>query len=364
MPSRLIVIILGIALLSAPVAASPTAIGQGYGFLASEGNAESSAINPSGLHSLQNDIFAIAFTGPSFGLAEAFTVLKTSFKSLPFGLGCSFLSPELQRIYAAVPFGFPKLPWLNLAPVLSIDREYHPAANDRFGVGLGAGALLVFPADKKDQHLDFSVGISGINLFTWNQFTTTDRIADRTLLCGLRLETFIHELILNTGGSWDFDVKKVSRAYDWSAGLEYGGIGRIKIEDVLLGEPRFGAVRYARSTAAFISWTLRSHTFTLSYLTGDKGDSFEIGYRLRAMSRPVAPAPKKHPKAKRKATAADLERQKNLLNEGLQLYKAKQYDEAVATWERSIRIEPDNETANEARGYIEKVTELLKGIEE
>ena len=59
-----------------------------------------------------------------------------------------------------------------------------------------------------------------------------------------------------------------------------------------------------------------------------------------------------------------LEKQKELLEKGLRLYKRKRYKEARETWRRLNRMDRSTEYAKRARQYIIKVNNILKSIEE
>jgi tetratricopeptide (TPR) repeat protein len=69
-------------------------------------------------------------------------------------------------------------------------------------------------------------------------------------------------------------------------------------------------------------------------------------------------------KEREKVSEKVLEKQKELIEEGLLYYRQNDYKKAKEIWENAYKLAPDSKYGREAKKYIERVNKILKQIGE
>ena len=313
----------------------------GYGYVAGVENINAVTVNPANLHLLNYDEVMVSFNRPF--------IFHSLFIGIPFiyerVIGLAFINNNNNFKQYRLGINLFNINILRLGLAAGIDREISSSEKDKWGFVLSPGACLEVVNKKKD-NFSINLGVNYKNLFAANEFGIYKDLTKNNIDFGLRSEIFINSLFLNMGINYVEEI-------DYNGSLEYSIMKPLKLI-IITGKNSYGCGS---------EYTINSHEVAFAYLYDKNEESFNysLSYKVRVGTRTRKSVTSKKPKKPRKQI---LEKQKELLEKGLRLYKRKRYKEARETWRRLNRMDRSTEYAKRARQYIIKVNNILKSIEE
>ncbi len=175
-----------------------------------------------------------------------------------------------------------------------------------------------------------------------NLFNTLDSKVEVNLFSGLGVYDLFEDFDLFLG------IRLQKEDFDFSGGIEYGVNNNLSLYGGYSTETKLGIGGGYRFTSSRV---------VAGISTDLKDFNYEITYEIYI--------PEKETKkgVRRRVTRAVLNKQKRLLQEGLQYYREKEYKKAKKVWLRAYRLAPYTRYGQKARKYLNKVNKILKVIE-
>lgn len=322
--------------------AIPENIYKGYGYAAGVDSINAAVVNPANLYLLNREEVSFILVRPVDFYSFLFGV--PLFKDFYLGLGFLSLSPQFQQFRAG--FSLLNSEYIKLGVSTGIDRE-RGADEDRAGFALSPGATLLL-LSAPAVNFNLILGVHCHNLFTINNFQTATNFSRTAVDTGLRMELFIRNLFLNLGGDYDLS------GFRTSVGLEYLFLGFINFGAALLEGDRVNFGFTMNFKNHFIGAAFESESYSLSY-------TFSLNNLAAQASRQQQRRQVRH---ESRVSPRILIKQRQLMDEGLKLYREKQYEKARAVWRKVVSLAPSTDYAKEARSYIDRVNSILKSIGE
>ena len=316
----------------------PENIYSGYGYVAGVNNINALFVNPANLFHINSDEMYITFNEPFsfYSFAAGFPIFQNQY------VGVGFLS-TLPVDTLKIGVNFLDAEYIKLGLTTGIDHQKLPS--DKIGLSFTPGltALII-----KDENINFNLAFAATyqNLIAINSFTNVNDESSGYLNLGLRNELFIKNLFLNLGTEY------IINKFNFSASMEYYlfnfmNIGlTLKNSDLAIGtsiyfKNHFIAISYQKNLLSI------GYCFSLS--DSAEGSLFEKKVH-------------KNFQLSRVISQGTLDKQKELLDEGVKLYKDQKYDEAKKVWIKVINLAPETEYAKEAKNYITKVNNILENV--
>ncbi|MDD5065431.1 MAG: hypothetical protein PHF84_00140 [bacterium] len=321
---------------------TPENIYSGYGYVAGVDNINSVVINPANLYVVNNDEIYITFSRPFLFHSVAFGFpLGTDFY-----LGMAFVAATNNFHQYRAGFNMLNSEYIKLGLTTGLDREIQSRGSDRVGVALSPG-LTVLLISSEDIDFNLTLGVNYKNLMRYNNFKSTTNFTKNNIDMGLRSELFIKDLFVNLGANYFSGDLKYSTSVEYLVLNELNiGLG-IRENDVVFGF----TINFLNN---FMAFGYEKKNYSLSYCVS-------LNNMLVMRTEKAARKKVRHVKP---VSRSVLNKQKQLLDEGLKLYKEKQYEEAKQTWQKLIRMAPSTDYAKEARNYIQKVNNILRSFNE
>ncbi len=247
-------------------------------------------------------------------------------------------------------------PFLNNKNGLLFIKNYNDRLN-LYGLGIGVikfniinvGSMFSFAHSNNNYSISFSPQflidiadnfVFGLNL---NNIISTGELYDYNIISGLGI--YLDFIRFFPGVSY------ANKTLNWSIGMDINldiigiqiGVGK---NDILLGINFNIKNNYIFELSSKINFDNKNSDYTLSY------------------SQRILLFDKKSTKRKirRRVSSRILNKQKKLIESGLDVYKKKDYESAYKIWNRAYRLAPSTKYGREAKKYLIRVKNILRQI--
>ena len=338
--SILLLLLLFASSLSASVP-SPEFLYSGYAAAAGVDDINAVFNNPAALTSIKSYDIYITLSTPLVFRTLALPIPITEEYTAGLGLDDDGI---LQRIRLGLPVVDAK--HFKAGVSLGLDREL-PRTLDNSGFALDLGLLIPFFQDDK-RNFGITWGTTVQNLLGINDFQLVKRETYPEITSGIRMELFVKDLFLNLGGNYRLDK------LDLSSGLEKLISKSVELGICLKGdELGIGTAIHMENSALTFAWNI----------IPNRADLWTVGYNFYFNPRTSAAKKIQLPIGKNGTSAGQLQRkQKVLLDKGIELYKAQEYEQARTNWNQCIQLGPNSATALEAKKYLDRVNTILNNL--
>ena len=174
-----------------------------------------------------------------------------------------------------------------------------------------------------------------------NLFNTLDSKVEANLFSGLGVYNLFEDFDLFLG------IRLQKEDFDFSGGIEYGVNNNLSL---------YGGYSTETKLGIGVGYRFTSSRLVMGINTDLKDYNYEITYEIYTSGEGTK-------KRGRRITRAVLNKQKRLLQEGLQYYREKEYEKAKKVWLKAYRLAPYTKYGQKARKYLNKVNKILKAIE-
>ena len=337
---------------------STPALLYGPGFVATTENISSMNINAAGLYRILYTEFII-----NFDSSYSFNYIGVGHFFKKFGnLGLSFFN-NTEETNQTITFGYGKKLWKFLIFGFNIQYIHSSELNE---MSFNPGILLYFKMHHTFRKL--SIGFSPVN---WLNRTS---LAEYNLaLSGTFKKRYGRTFIYTLGANFDnsFHYKKISfntefelfRYFFLNLGLQNNAI--------LIGNS-LKMRRDALYAGLYVNYNENNMTGSISYRRLIESPPKKLKkyhrrktYKKRKKNKLSRKKIKQTPQKKKQIfeiTDEDKLQQRELLEQGISLYSQDKLYDALKLWKKVLTISETTEYADQARGYIELVTNELKKI--
>ncbi len=313
----------------------------GWGYNSYITGPASIGINPAGVSDTKYDYFSITLIKPF--VFHNFNLLFKLQNS--FGINISISQTGEFYSYNA-GIGGRITDYLNAGVNFGILRE-SPVFRDKIDYAFSPGIQFKVKRYSTSSPIGIKAGLYFRNILTGDNLIFYKDYTKPSFEYGIMFKAMIQDLTFYIGGKY-FEEKQ-----DFSAGAEYKLTELIslwtgvKTDKQLTGGIKLGDI--GENIAAGISYDLdiKEEFYSLSYTRS-------IGKLKTIIKR----------KRRRRITRRTLERQKELINEGLIYYREKDYEKAKRLWQKAYKLAPRSKYGKEAKKYLQRVRRILREIEE
>ncbi|MBN1898625.1 MAG: hypothetical protein JW827_07590, partial [Spirochaetes bacterium] len=316
----------------------PEQIYTGYGIVADNTGPASIGVNPAGIGGTHASIFSVTLIDP--GVLHNMNVLYKLNKN--FGFGFSVVSMgEFHSYETGLGIGMKDM--FNLGFNIAIHRELAGATNEQVNYGFSTGLQVSIKDYYANSPLGISTGIHLKNAVSQPDLNFYTNFTLFTLDYGVAAEVLVPDLRVYLGLNYNGYDSAVSASVNYGWKFINAGIG-LNSRDELFYGIRLG--KLTGNIALGITSNLENDTGfgALSYTKS-------FGKLLIPIRRQST------------VTRKDLRTQRELIDQGLKYYRAKDYKKARSLFSKAYWIAPKSQYGKEANDYLQRVNRILKEIQ-
>jgi len=314
--------------------------GIGYGYVSDVYGPDAVGINPSFLADIEGEWFSVSLIKP-------FVFHNISFAlgiSRNIGVGLHIMQDEDFNLYSTA-VGINMLDFIDLGVMLSLQRELISFKNN---FSISPGFNISLKTYRRKSPFDMNLGLFAENLIAGDNLLAYKYYSKLDIIYGLSFSILLKELRFYLGGEY-FDTKNhisFSADYNLFRILNLRG-GMNSEKEVLLGL-KFGNSYNYLSVGSKIQKEPSDIFYSISYTR-----SITTGLEQREQVRSI-----------KRVSRRTLNKQKELIERGLNYYREKDYTNAKEEWQKAYNLAPESKYGQEARKYLQRVERILKQIGE
>jgi len=316
---------------------SPKTLSIGDGEVANINDANAIFINPAGIANSESDQFSLSIIKP-------FKFYSFSYLSR-LGLGVSLI--QIEDFYSyEIASGIKLWKWnfINIGINLAVNREITTTKKEYLGFSFSPGLQFNIKNFSSDSPFEIKVGTYLKNLLTIKKI---EKFMDFDIKWGCNFKVFFEPVSFYFGGN---------KKPDLSIGADFKIFNFLSIQ---IGYKEQNNILSGISTEFLQTFS----SLGMVYNIKNKEYNYIISFIKLFES-----AKKKSKSVKEDQTkeisAVILEKQKLLLEEGLNYYKEQDYINAKKKWQQCYNLAPNSSYGKESLEYIKKVNKILEKMRE